>query len=119
MTLFEKAVIFATQCHEGMLRKFDVKQYILHPLEVAVITGNLTNDDEVLAAAVLHDTVEDTPATLENIREEFGERVIIFSVSNLTPAGFRPVFGDQYSARRFAISAFSSGARSEILPVII
>ena len=39
MTLFEKAVIFATHCHEGMLRKFDVKQYILHPLEVAVITA--------------------------------------------------------------------------------
>ncbi len=75
MTLFEKAVIFATHCHEGMLRKFDVKQYILHPLEVAVITGDLTKDDEVLAAAVLHDTVEDTPASLEKIREEFGERV--------------------------------------------
>ena len=75
MTLFEKAVIYATHCHEGMLRKKDRKQYILHPLEVAVITSSMTDDDEVLAASVLHDTVEDTPASLENIRAEFTDRV--------------------------------------------
>lgn len=75
MTLFEKAIIFATRCHEGMKRKKEDKQYILHPLEVAVIAGDITTDDEVLAACVLHDTIEDTPASLDEIRKEFGYRV--------------------------------------------
>ena len=76
MTLFEQAIIFATNRHKGMVRKKDKsKQYILHPLEVAVIAGTMTDDDAILAAAVLHDTVEDTPTTIEEIYEEFGERV--------------------------------------------
>ena len=75
MTLFEEAVMFAVQAHSGMRRKKEEIPYILHPLEVATITSSMTTDERVLAAAVLHDTVEDTPVTIEEITEKFGKRV--------------------------------------------
>lgn len=75
--IFDRAVHFALKAHQGQLRK-DGGVYILHPLEVATIAGTMTNDLEVLAAAVLHDTVEDTSVTAEDILENFGERVARF-----------------------------------------
>lgn len=75
MDIFEKAVCFATEKHSGQVRKLSNAPYILHPLEVAAIVGTMTDDKEILAAAVLHDTVEDTDTTLEEIRENFGKRV--------------------------------------------
>ena len=75
MTVFEKAIIFAVRAHQGMRRKSQEVPYIAHPLEVAEICSTMTSDPEVLAAAVLHDTVEDTDVTLEDIRRRFGERV--------------------------------------------
>ena len=72
--IFDKAVHFALKAHQGQTRK-DGGVYILHPLEDATIVGTMTNDLEVLAAAVLHDTVEDTPVTAEDILENFGERI--------------------------------------------
>ena len=75
LNVFEKAVVFATEAHAGQFRKFGDSPYILHPLEAAVIMGTMTTDRELLAAAVLHDTVEDTPVTSEQIEELFGKRV--------------------------------------------
>ena len=75
MNLLEEAVCFAVKAHEGMLRKDGTTPYILHPMEAAAICGTLTSDQAVLAAAVLHDTVEDTDTTLDEIRERFGEKV--------------------------------------------
>ena len=75
MDVFEKAAVFATEAHGGELRKHDAVPYILHPFEVAAIAGTLTSDREVLAAAVLHDTVEDAGVLPEQIAERFGERV--------------------------------------------
>ncbi len=72
--IVDRAILFAVNAHRGQLRK-DGSPYILHPLEDAAIVGTITKDPEVLAAAVLHDTVEDTDATPEQIREGFGERV--------------------------------------------
>ena len=72
--IFEKAIFFALKAHEGQTRK-DGSVYILHPLEDAAIVGTMTNDLEMLAAAVLHDTVEDTPVTAAEILETFGERI--------------------------------------------
>lgn len=73
-SMYEKAVCFALKAHEGQTRK-DGGIYILHPLEVSVIAGTMTQDESVLCAAVLHDTVEDTPVTAEEILENFGERI--------------------------------------------
>ena len=72
--ILDRAVVFAVAAHEGQLRK-DGTAFILHPLEDAAIVGTMTTDREILAAAVLHDTVEDTAVTPEQIRENFGDRV--------------------------------------------
>lgn len=71
----DKALSFATEAHKGQTRKMDKIPFILHPMEAAVIAGSLTTDEDIIVAAVLHDTVEDTEATIEDIRERFGETV--------------------------------------------
>ncbi len=75
MTLFEEAALFAVRAHEGSVRKKEQIPYILHPMEVAAIASTITHSDEVIAAAILHDTVEDTDTTMEDIEKEFGSRV--------------------------------------------
>lgn len=70
-----KAIKFAADAHDGMERKKDQTPYILHPLEAAVIVGTMTEDRDVICAAVLHDVVEDTDITIEEIEELFGSRV--------------------------------------------
>lgn len=69
------AIEFAAKAHDGMVRKKDKTPYILHPLEAAVIVGTMTDDSDVISAAVLHDVVEDTEITIEEIEEKFGIRV--------------------------------------------
>ncbi len=74
-SLFDHAVSFAAQAHSGVLRRGKTIPYIIHPLEASVIVSSISEDRDLLAAAVLHDVVEDTPVTLEDIRERFGDRV--------------------------------------------
>lgn len=75
MELVSEAMEFAIEAHDGMRRKKQDIPFILHPMEVASIVSSLTNNQEVIAAAVLHDVVEDTPVTKEQIAERFGDRV--------------------------------------------
>lgn len=77
MELFDKAVVFACQKHSGQRRKLSDAPYFLHPMEVAAIVGTMSDDQNLLAAAVLHDTVEDTDTTIEEIKENFGKRVAL------------------------------------------
>jgi myo-inositol-1(or 4)-monophosphatase len=74
-SLLDKAIIFAVQAHSGMVRKGTDTPFIVHPIEAAAIVATMTNDVEIIAAAVLHDTVEDTLTSIEDIRSEFGDRV--------------------------------------------
>lgn len=76
MELVSEAIIFATNAHDGMRRKKNESPYILHPLEAAVIVSTMTNDQEVIAAAALHDVVEDAGIKMETIEEKFGARVM-------------------------------------------
>lgn len=74
--LVEKAKEFATKAHEGQLRKGTDRPYIVHPIEVAQIVATMTDDREVIAAALLHDTIEDCEqVTKELLEEQFGKRV--------------------------------------------
>lgn len=74
--MFDEAVRFATEAHKGQVRKGTKKPYIVHPVEVAKIVATMTSDDEILSAAVLHDTIEDCAGvTKEILCERFGERV--------------------------------------------
>lgn len=71
----DKAVIFAVKAHANTERRGKGFPYIVHPMEAVEIVATMTKDQELLAAAVLHDTVEDTGVTLDDIRREFGDRV--------------------------------------------
>lgn len=73
--ILDKAIIFATNAHSGSCRKGTNLPYIIHPMEVAAIVSTMTDSKAVIAAAVLHDTVEDTNATIDDIRREFGDEV--------------------------------------------
>lgn len=75
MELFEKALCFAAEKHSGQRRKRASTLYIFHPMEAALIVSTMTSDQNVLAAAVLHDTIEDAGVTAEEIEKEFGARV--------------------------------------------
>lgn len=75
MNMLEEAIIYATIMHEGKIRKFRNNPYILHPIEVAQILSTMTDDQEIITAGILHDIVEETDGTLENIENRFGKRV--------------------------------------------
>lgn len=71
----KKAYYFAENAHRGQVR-ISGEAYIIHPLHVAYILTILHMDDETICAALLHDVVEDTPATLEEMDEKFGKTVV-------------------------------------------
>ena len=73
--MVQRAIWFATQAHAGQTRKYTGEPYVNHPVEVMQLVNTVTDDPEILAAAVLHDVVEDTPATIMNIRIGFSPRV--------------------------------------------
>ena len=73
--LLDRAIIFAVRAHAGTERRGKGFPYIVHPMEAMEIVATMTTDQELLAAAALHDTVEDTDVTVEQIRAEFGERI--------------------------------------------
>ena len=73
--LLDRALIFAVRAHAGTERRGKGFPYIVHPMEAVEIVATMTADQELLAAAALHDTVEDTDVTIEQIRAEFGDRV--------------------------------------------
>ena len=75
MELVSEAIAFAVKAHDGMRRKKSEAPYILHPMEAAVIVGSMTDDQSLIAAAALHDVVEDAGISLTEIEEKFGKRV--------------------------------------------
>ena len=77
MTIVDRARVFATAAHAavGQVRKYTFEPYIVHPAEVVSIVRSVPHTDVMVAAAWLHDTVEDTGVTIETIRAEFGTEV--------------------------------------------
>ncbi|MCQ2547799.1 MAG: HD domain-containing protein [Clostridia bacterium] len=73
--ILDRAIAFATAAHKDVPRRGKKYPYIVHPMEAVSIVSTLTDDQELLAAAALHDVVEDTDFTVEDIRREFGDRV--------------------------------------------
>lgn len=76
-SLEEQARRYATQAHAdaGQRRKYTDEPYIVHPAAVAELVRSVSDDEAMIAAAWLHDTVEDTSSTLQDIEEHFGARV--------------------------------------------
>lgn len=74
--MINKAIKFATKAHEGQLRKGTQRPYIVHPIEVGDIVSSMTQDAEIISAAVLHDTIEDCEGVTRTLlAQEFSERV--------------------------------------------
>lgn len=74
--MIDRAIEFATKAHEGQFRKGTRRPYIIHPIEVGDIVSTMTTDEEVISAAILHDTIEDCKGvTREVLAENFSERV--------------------------------------------
>ncbi len=101
-SLLDRAIIFAVRAHAGTERRGKGFPYIVHPMEAVEIVATMTRDQELLAAAALHDTVEDTDTTVEQIREEFGDRIalLVASESDIMPEGVSEE--DSWHARKQA-----------------
>jgi guanosine-3',5'-bis(diphosphate) 3'-pyrophosphohydrolase len=75
LAVIQKAYLFADAAHEGQVR-LSGEPFIVHPLEVGIILAGFKLDTNTIAAALLHDTVEDTGTTLDMIEKVFGEEVV-------------------------------------------
>lgn len=76
LSMVEKAYLLAEKAHEGQ-KRMSGEPYIIHPLNVAVILADLELDMETIIAGLLHDVVEDTEITLDDIRRDFGDDVAL------------------------------------------
>ena len=101
-TLLDRAIVFAVRAHAGTERRGKGFPYIVHPLEAVEIVATMTSDQKMLAAAALHDTVEDTDVTIEQIRNEFGERVALFVAAESDEPHQRPDSVENWRARKQA-----------------
>ncbi|MEJ4046584.1 HD domain-containing protein [Erwinia sp. SLM-02] len=108
----ERARRYATKAHAaaGQRRKYTDEPYIVHPAAVVELVRSVSDDEEMLAAAWLHDTVEDTPGTLGDIEQRFGPRVASL-VSMLTNSGDLP--GQNRAARKVAHFRHTAAASAD------
>lgn len=74
--MLNNAIGFAVKAHQGQMRKGTDMPYIKHPIHVAFLLTQLGAEDEVVITGILHDVLEDTPVTPEEICAVFGERVL-------------------------------------------
>ncbi len=88
--LIVRAFRFAASAHEGQQRRSG-EPFIMHPVGVATICAGLRPDEQTIAAALLHDVVEDTGTDLATVRDEFGEEVaqLVDGVTKLTRVQFQ------------------------------
>lgn len=105
--MIEEAAAFARQAHAGAVRKGTNIPYITHPMETAVIVSLMKDDEEMIAAAMLHDVIEDAGVTPEELEERFGSRVtelVLFETEDKTGT---------WSERKSATIARLKGASRE------
>jgi len=108
----EEAFVFACEHHAAQRRKSG-EDFIVHPVGVARICAGMRLDTETLCAALLHDTVEDTSASLEEVRERFGEEIsqIVDGVTKLTGITFQSRDEAQAENYRKMMVAMASDVR--------
>ena len=78
MSEMHNVIDFATIAHEGQLRRYSNIPYIVHPISVAFIVASVNNDPDVIAAALLHDILEDTNNTIDDLLNFVGGRITEF-----------------------------------------
>ncbi|MDR3309861.1 MAG: bifunctional (p)ppGpp synthetase/guanosine-3',5'-bis(diphosphate) 3'-pyrophosphohydrolase [Oscillospiraceae bacterium] len=116
--LLRAAFEFADSHHEGQKRK-EGSPYITHPLATAQIIAEMGLDDESLAAALLHDCIEDTPATREEITKLFGEEVadIVDGVTKLTRVQYTSKEEEQMENLRKMLMAMARDIRVILIKI--
>lgn len=97
--LTSDAYRFAARAHEGQVRKYTGKPYLTHCVAVAELVREKTTDPEIIAAALLHDTLEDTDTTFEDLRDVLGLEVAHL-VLELTDVYTKEQFPDMNRAER-------------------
>lgn len=110
--LLDRAIIFAVKAHAGTERRGKGFPYIVHPMEAVEIVSTITPDQELLAAAALHDVVEDTGISADDLRREFGDRIadLVVAESDVFTEGVSEE--DSWHARkRAAIERLSHASR--------
>ena len=100
--LLDRAIIFAVKAHSGTERRGKGFPYIVHPMEAVEIVSTITPDQELLAAAALHDVVEDTDITVEQIKEEFGLRIAALVAAESDQVASNVPAEDTWHARKLA-----------------
>lgn len=112
VALLEKAYRFSEKAHEGQFRRSG-EPYISHPLSVAGILADLKLDLDTLITGILHDTVEDTPVTLDDIRREFGDTIagLVDGVTKISQIKFKNAFDKQGENIRKMIVAMGRDVR--------
>lgn len=75
-SLYEEALKLSVRAHEGQVRKHDGSPYIIHPVMVAHILAQAGFEEVVVAAALVHDVLEDTPVTVDELRATLGDEVV-------------------------------------------
>lgn len=110
--LIDRAYIYSARVHEGQVR-LSGEPYLSHPLEVANILADMRLDVESIAAALLHDVIEDTPATREDIEEMFGPGVahIVSGVTKLSVLPQATKISQQAESLRKMILAMADDIR--------
>ena len=86
MDLYQKALKFATEAHGDQVRKYTGDPYIVHPVAVSNIVKTVKHTPEMLAASLLHDVVEDTNVTIDEIKAEFGDAIanLVFWLTDIS-----------------------------------
>lgn len=107
--LARRALIFASEQHMGQRRESDAAPFILHPLEVSSLLRNTGHDETVIAAGILHDTIEESDISSEDILENFGEGVAKL-VAALTEDETIEDYKERKAALRQQILEFGDGA---------
>jgi len=112
LDVLRKAYIFSEKAHEGQFRRSG-EPYIFHPLGVAAILADLRLDISSIATGLLHDTVEDTHATLEDIQKEFGDEIaqLVDGVTKISRMKFRHTHEKQGENIRKMIIAMGKDVR--------
>ncbi|MBE6470469.1 MAG: bifunctional (p)ppGpp synthetase/guanosine-3',5'-bis(diphosphate) 3'-pyrophosphohydrolase [Coriobacteriaceae bacterium] len=114
--LLRRAYEFAKEHHKGQLRKSG-EPFVSHPVEVALILASLRMDAETLAAALLHDVVEDTDATLDDVKAEFGENVaqLVDGVTKISRIEVESLTSEQAETIRKMFVAMSKDIRVVVI----
>ena len=111
-SLLDRAIVFAVKAHAGTERRGKGFPYIVHPMEAMSIVASITSDQELLAAAALHETVEDTDVTVDQLRAEFGDRIadLVASESDAVMEGVSER-DSWHSRKQAAIDALKGAGR--------